>query len=72
MLERGARLMPVEIKSGRTVASDYFLGLARFHEMAGDGSERGFLVYGGDREEQRRVGIALPWRRIKALVARND
>ncbi len=72
VLERGARLLPVEIKSGRTVASDYFRGLARFREMAGDGSERGFLVYGGDREEQRRVGIALPWRRIKALVARND
>ncbi len=72
ILERGTSLLPVEIKSGRTLSRDFFRGLGRFQEIAGEGSCRGYLVYGGDRVEQRRAGLALPWREIESLTARND
>lgn len=71
VLERGTKLGPVEIKSGRTVARDFFRGLARFGELAGDRAEPGYVVYGGDRVQQRRAGRALPWREVESLVAAN-
>lgn len=72
VLDRGTRLLPVESKSGRTVARDFFRGLARFREVAGEASHRGYVVYGGERVEQRGAGLALPWREIESLIARND
>jgi hypothetical protein len=72
VLERGAGLLPVEIKSGRTVARDFFRGLEQFGEVAGDASERGYMVYGGDRAQQRRAVLALPWREIESLAAVNE
>ncbi len=47
-------------------------GLGQFGEMAGDGSEPGYVVYGGDRVQQRRAGCALPWREVESLVKAND
>ncbi len=72
VLERGSGLLPVEIKSGRTLARDSFRGLGQFQEVAGTSSHAGYVVYGGDRVEQRRVGLALPWSEIESLIARND
>lgn len=72
VLERGTKLVPVEIKSGRTVASDFFRGLTRFGALAGDGSDLGYVVYGGDRAQRRRAGRAVPWRDVESLVAANS
>jgi len=46
--DHGNMLMPVEIKSGKTIGSDYFTGLDRWKKMAGDRSAQPVLVYGGD------------------------
>jgi hypothetical protein len=44
---RGTRLHAIEIKSGATLASDWFKGLGRFADVAGDALERRTLLYGG-------------------------
>lgn len=49
VIERGAELVPVEIKSGRTVAPDFDRGLKRWSDIAGQAAGRGRLVYGGDK-----------------------
>lgn len=41
--------MPIEIKAGETVSSDYFTGLKFFRELAGDPNGPAALVYAGDR-----------------------
>jgi predicted AAA+ superfamily ATPase len=69
VVDRGARVVPIEIKSGRTVASDFFNALSRFRELAGDLAVPGWVVYGGDRLERRRDGTALPWSEIETLSA---
>ncbi len=46
--DQGALLMPVEVKSGKTIASDSFAGLDRWRKMAGARSAPPVLVYGGD------------------------
>lgn len=47
LVEVGTRLMPIEIKSGQTVNNDFFTGLRRWMEIAGEQAESPTLIYGG-------------------------
>jgi len=47
IVDVGTRLMPIEIKSGQTVNRDFFTGLKRWMEFAGDQGDNPTLVYGG-------------------------
>jgi len=47
IIEQGQKLMPVEIKSGKTIARDFFTGLEKWIVMAGDLSFSPTLIYGG-------------------------
>ncbi len=47
IVDVGTRLMPIEIKSGQTVNRDFFTGLKRWMEFAGDQADNPTLVYGG-------------------------
>lgn len=71
VIDRGIELVPIEIKAGQTVASDFFDPLARFAELAGKIAVPGWVVYGGNRIEKRGVATALPWKRIENLVGAN-
>lgn len=51
----------VEIKSGATVATDFFKGLRYWEKLAGDGGRR-ILVYGGDRSYERSGVAVRSWR----------
>ena len=59
LIDLGARRIPVEIKSGNTVASDFLAGLDRYVGMSGD--PEGILVYGGDATYRRRAHHVRPW-----------
>jgi hypothetical protein len=71
VIDRGVELVPVEIKAGQTVASDFFDPLTRFAELAGKSALPGWVVYGGNRTEKRSTATALPWKRIDDLVESN-
>ena len=60
VLEEGSRTVLVEVKSGKTIASDFFDGLEAVSTILGDGAER-VLVYGGDAAQLRSRGTVLPW-----------
>lgn len=67
VIEHGQKLMPVEIKSGRTVARDFFSGLEKWVAMAGDLSSGPTLIYGGT-DTYRHKGISVAgWRDVKKL-----
>jgi predicted AAA+ superfamily ATPase len=70
LIEQGAALTPVEIKSGRTVASDFFNGIDDWRRISGQAETAAWLVYGGEREQTRARVHVLPWRRIGELAAR--
>ena len=53
--------IPVEIKSGATVAADFFKGLRYWRAIAPDPC-RGALVYGGDESHLRDDTVVLSWR----------
>ncbi|MCK9293953.1 MAG: ATP-binding protein [Desulfobulbaceae bacterium] len=47
VVEYGNRLMPIEIKSGKTVNRDFFTGLQKWLALAGRAALNPTLVYGG-------------------------
>lgn len=59
LVDLGRRRVPVEIKAGSTVASDFLLGLDRYIAMSGD--QEGILVYGGRDEYRLKSHHIRPW-----------
>lgn len=72
VVDDGARLLLVEVKSGATVASDWFgplrRGLEETRAEHPGRDVRAAIVYGGD-EAQRRHGIdVIPWHQVDTLA----
>lgn len=62
IVEYANRLVPVEIKAGRTIDSAYFDELRYWNGLAGtDGSEN-IVIYGGDDNQVRAAGRVVSWR----------
>lgn len=60
--ERGGKLQPIEIKSGKTVAADAFRNLSLFRKYAGARSHAPQLVYGGEGSYVREGVRVTAWR----------
>jgi predicted AAA+ superfamily ATPase len=67
VVDQGVRLIPVEIKSGQTITSDYFKGLDFWKNLTGN--KGGIVFYGGEEQQQRSDGNQVKsWRLIKEDV----
>ena len=66
-LKAGGRTLAVEVKSGATLAGDWFRGLRRFGEAAGD--VRLALVYGGGQSLDRESVSVYRWRDLPRLLS---
>lgn len=53
LIERGRSLTPVEIKSGETVAGDFFAGLHFWRDLVRNPAAPAALIYAGDRSFRR-------------------
>ncbi len=67
LLDKGATIVPVEVKSGQTIANDFFTGLRKFAALAGDDVDQSALIYGGTTKQEKGRIIALPWKQIGEL-----
>lgn len=45
------QLIPIEVKSSKTLHHDFFKGLAFFKTIVGDRCQKGYLVYSGEEEK---------------------
>jgi predicted AAA+ superfamily ATPase len=68
LLEREGCITAVEIKSGRTVAADWFDGLKYWQKISGQSAANSFLVYGGSERQQRNAGQAISWMELADLL----
>jgi predicted AAA+ superfamily ATPase len=66
IIEENNRLIPIEIKSGETITSDYFKNLD-FWKSISNSHERGFVVYGGDQVQKREKAEIVPWDTLEIL-----
>ncbi len=64
ILDRGRKMLPIEVKSGETLTLDSFKGLKYYRDLAGDKSERPVLIYGGDENYIRNDIQVLSWRSL--------
>lgn len=68
IIDRGRKLIPVEIKSGLTIASDFFKNIFYWSKLAGDFAEKGYLIYAG-KDDQFRTDInVLGWKSIEKIT----
>jgi predicted AAA+ superfamily ATPase len=64
VFETGAKLQPVEIKSGSTVTTDYIKAGQRAGRFANGDAEPPWLIYGGDESYERSGVKVISWREI--------
>jgi len=61
LIDRGEELIPIEIKSGQTVASDFFSGIDFFRDLVQDPKYPAALFYGGDKSYRRNHVCVYSW-----------
>ncbi len=52
LFQKGSRLIPIEIKSGKTFSSHFLDGLQYFHQQAPQKAEGGALIYAGQKTQK--------------------
>lgn len=64
LLDKGGRLLPIEIKSSRTIGNHFFDGLTYFQALAGSLPTESYLIYGGDEVQKRSIAQVLSWKNL--------
>ena len=67
LIDRGGRLIPIEIKSGRTINMHFFDGLRYFQTLSGALPSESFLVYGGEETQKRSLANVLSWKSLDQI-----
>ncbi|HXF28329.1 MAG TPA: DUF4143 domain-containing protein, partial [Chlamydiales bacterium] len=62
ILEQGAHLTPIEIKSTSTIQADLFDGLTKWCALAQISPEKGTVIYAGGEDQMRKQGRILSWK----------
>ena len=62
IVEQENRLLPIEIKSGKTVTRDFFKGLRYWTKIASGASDESYLVYAGPMDQKRKEANVLSWK----------
>lgn len=62
LVDRPDGLVPIEVKSGQTIASDFDRGLKRWKTLAGNEAHSGWVIYGGEASMERRDTRYVAWR----------
>ncbi len=61
LLEHSHKLVPIEVRSGQTIARDYFKGIDLWRELVGDAEHPAASVYAGDRTFRRKNVTVYRW-----------
>lgn len=69
LADHGQTLLPIECKSGATIAGDWLSGLTRWVALAGAEAEAPVLVHGGSSTGVREGVRLIPWHDLPSLAA---
>lgn len=70
VIELGAKhLLGLEIKSGATIASDFFNGLDYWRTRLGSTTLEPWMIYGGDSHQRRQRAHVVPWNDLTELLS---
>ena len=68
IIEQGTKLMPVEIKSGRTLTHESFAGLEKWRALAAGMVAAPALIYGGDESYTQKGIKVIGWKECGKLI----
>ena len=68
IIENGDQLLPLEIKSGKTINRDFFKGLKYWSKISKTEGEKAYLVYGGSMDQKRKDGHVLGWKSFAGKI----
>lgn len=66
ILEDGDNLIPIEVKAGQTIATDYFSGIDYWQGLNPQ-KQLAWLIYCGEQNQQRKNVRVIGWRDIGML-----
>ena len=67
LIEDSTYLIPIEIKSGKTITKDYFKGIDFFNKLACNRTNVSYVVYGGDNNQMRKNCQVLSWKYLNKI-----
>lgn len=67
LLVDGETITPVEIKSGKTMSTNYFDNLQYWRQLASLSENHGYVVYGGEQSMQTSGGALISWRQLERI-----
>jgi uncharacterized protein len=75
IVESGQKIIPIEIKAGRTINDDYFKNIRYFNKLSG--KKEAFVVYGGEETQPRTDARVIGWKDClkaisEALIFKKD
>ncbi len=70
IMERANKLIPIEIKAGKTINSSFFDELKYWNEISGTKPEDNFLIYSGDENQKSSVGNILGWQSLGKVFSK--
>jgi predicted AAA+ superfamily ATPase len=68
LVEKTNQLVPIEVKSGQTLAPDFLKGINHWLQLAGESADKGWLVYGGSQNQTRQNIQVVSWQDMEPLV----
>jgi predicted AAA+ superfamily ATPase len=68
LLDHGTKLIPVEIKSGKTINSRFFSGLNYWCNLAGIPTSKGYVVYAGTKDQPQSRGNVISWQSTASIA----
>ncbi|MBA3051644.1 ATP-binding protein [bacterium] len=66
--EGNNKIIPIEIKSGKTVSADYFKNINYWLKISGKSINDAYVIYGGEISQKRTAGNLFSWRAICGLL----
>lgn len=67
LIDNGDKLIPIEIKSGTTIASNYFTGI-HYWQKINNSNEPGWVVYGGNEQQERNKARVIGWEKLNVIT----
>jgi len=67
IIEEANKLIALEIKSAKTIASDFFAGLEYWQSLVNNKNIESHLIYGGDILQKRSDTQVVPWQKLDYL-----
>lgn len=64
LIDQGPKLFPIEIKSARTINSQFFSAFTYFQPISGTLPENCYVVYGGSEKQTRSIAQVIGWENL--------